>query len=252
MIKIFMQLKPDPNHAGCAGTRASAGVPGIDPASVPGPSGRDGTTIPTATDRQGDRPKPVMPPQALVDGGPEAKPGAPYPLASEAAEAPLPAEESRLVKAQARITALENQELEQKDIHHRLLADFANQRNRTGQETRLAATLAEKKLLLEMLPILDSLERCLAAHYPTVEDFRTGVSLIHKQFIEALHKAEVEEMELKIGDPFNAQQAEALTTTSHLGLPDGAVAAVFERGYRLRQDLLRPARVIVNHIPRED
>ena len=91
MIKIFMQLKPDPNHAGCAGTRASAGVPGIDPASVPGPSGRDGTTIPTATDRQGDRPKPVMPPQALVDGGPEAKPGAPYPLASEAAEAPLPA-----------------------------------------------------------------------------------------------------------------------------------------------------------------
>ena len=195
---------------------------------------------------------PGMAPRTPMDGGPEAKPGTPGPLATETAAPSLPVDDAPLVKAQARIAALESQELEQKDIHHRLLADFANQRNRTGQETRLAATLAEKKLLLEMLPILDSLERCLAAHYPTVEDFRTGASLIHKQFIEALHRAEVEEVELRIGDPFDPQQAEALTTTSHLGLPDGAVASVFERGYRLRRDLLRPARVIVNHIPRED
>jgi len=59
-------------------------------------------------------------------------------------------------------------------------------------------------------------------------------------------------VDVKVGDPFDAHLAEALTTTSQPGLPDGAVAAVFERGYTLKDHLLRPARVIVNHAPARD
>jgi molecular chaperone GrpE len=157
--------------------------------------------------------------------------------------------EADLRKALKRIAELEKQDAEHKDKHHRLLADFANHRNRVARETLLAVTLAEKKLLLELLPVVDNFERCLASNVSSVEDFHSGVELIYRQFQEALRKAGVEGLEVEVGDPFDAMNAEALTTTTEPGLPDGAVAAVFERGYRLRDQLLRPARVIVNHSP---
>jgi molecular chaperone GrpE len=158
-------------------------------------------------------------------------------------------QEATLHNALKRIAELEKQEAEHKDKHHRLLADFANHRNRVGRETQLAVTLAEKKLLLELLPVVDNFERCLSSKVASVEDFHNGVELIYRQFQEALRKAGVEGVDVKVGDAFDAMHAEALTTTSQPELPDGAVAAVFERGYRLRDQLLRPARVIVNHSP---
>ncbi len=181
-------------------------------------------------------------------------------LADEVAEstpdvgAPGPAEsheemEASLFKARQRIAELEKQEAEQRDKHHRLLADFANHRNRVGRETQLAVTLAEKKLLLELLPVVDNFERCLASTYANVEDFHNGIGLIYKQFLECMRKAGVNRLDVKVGDPFDAMHAEALTTTYQPGLADGAVATVYERGYTLRDHLLRPARVIVNHVP---
>jgi molecular chaperone GrpE len=169
--------------------------------------------------------------------------------ASSPHAAPQEETEASLFKARARITELEKQEVEQKDKHHRLLADFANHRNRVGRETELAVTLAEKKLLLELLPVVDSFERCLSSNYSNLEDFQNGIGLIYKQFLESLRKAGVTAVDVKVGDPFDAHLAEALTTTNQPTLPDGAVAAVYERGYTLKDLLLRPARVIVNHTP---
>ncbi len=159
--------------------------------------------------------------------------------------------EASLFKARQRIAELEKQEAEQMDKHHRLLADFANHRNRVARETQLAVTLAEKKLLLELLPVVDNFERCLASDYSSIEDFHNGIGLIYKQLLESLRKAGATGLDVKVGDPFDAMHAEALTTTSQPDLPDGAVAAVYERGYMLRDHLLRPARVIVNHAPEE-
>jgi molecular chaperone GrpE len=158
-------------------------------------------------------------------------------------------QEAALKDALKRIAELEKQEADHKDKHHRLLADFANHRNRVTRETQLAVTLAEKKLLLELLPVVDNFERCLSSKVASVEDFHNGVELIYRQFQEALRKAGVEGLDVKVGDAFDAMHAEALTTTCQPELPDGAVAAVFERGYLLRDQLLRPARVIVNHSP---
>jgi molecular chaperone GrpE len=160
--------------------------------------------------------------------------------------------EDSLFKARNRIAELEKLEAEHQDKHHRLLADFANHRNRVAREIQLAVTLSEKKLLLELLPVVDSFERCLASNYANVEDVHNGIILIHRQLLEALRKSGVEDLDVKVGDPFDAQQAEALTTTSQPDLPDGAVAAVYERGFRLRDHLLRPARVIVNHAPADE
>ena len=157
--------------------------------------------------------------------------------------------EAELDKARAKVAAMEKAETEQRDKHHRLLADFTNHRNRVGRETQLAVSLAERKLLMEILPVLDSFERCLSATYSSVEEFNAGVLLIQKQMQEAMRKAGVEALPVKIGDPFDAQHAEALTTTTNPALADGTVAAIYERGYILRDLLLRPARVIVNHNP---
>jgi len=155
--------------------------------------------------------------------------------------------ESSLSKARKHIKELELGQKDQAEKHHRLLADFANYRNRAGRDIQMAVTLAERKLLMEFLPVLDSFERCLGSNYSSLEDFHNGITLIHKQFVESLRKAGVEGVDLKVGDPFDAMHAEALTTTRQEALPDGAVAAIYERGFMLRDQLLRPARVIVNH-----
>lgn len=157
--------------------------------------------------------------------------------------------EQALEEARVRIQELEKREADHMDKHHRLLADFANYRNRTSREIQMAVDLSEKKLLLEMLPVVDNFERCLNASYQNVEDFHGGVELIRKQFLDALRRIGAEPVDLKVGDPFNAAHAEALSTTLVPDLPDQSVAAIYERGYMLRKNLLRPARVVVNHIP---
>ena len=187
--------------------------------------------------------------QAVADGLADYDPDAARPPAGGTSALSREDLEAELAKARARIEAIEKTESEHKDKHHRLMADFANHRNRVGRETQLAVTLAERKLLLEILSVLDSLERCASAKYNTVEDFHGGVVLIQRQMQEALRKAGVEPLEVKVGDPFDAQKAEALTTTTQKALPDGSVAAIYERGYLHRDQLLRAARVIVNNNP---
>lgn len=147
-----------------------------------------------------------------------------------------------------RIHELERLDKDHQDKHHRLLADFANYRNRTSREIQLAVELSEKKLLLEILPVLDNFERCLAATYADQEACLEGVRLIQKQFVDALKKLGVEQVPLQLGESFDATHAEALTTLQNPALPDHSIAAVYEAGYLLRDSLLRPAKVVVNNL----
>lgn len=155
--------------------------------------------------------------------------------------------ERTLLEARDRIQELEKQEAEHLDKHHRLLADFANYRNRSSRDIQIAVDQSEKKLLLEFLPVLDNFERCIGSNYQSLEDFRNGVLLIQKQFLDALRRMGVESVMLAPGDAFDATHAEALSTAHDPRFPDGAIAAIYERGYTLRNQLLRPARVVVNH-----
>lgn len=151
--------------------------------------------------------------------------------------------------AQDRMKAMEDAQTEMVDQHRRLAADFANFRNRASRDTQMAVEQAERRLLLEFLPLLDNFERGLAASYPSVDALRSGIELIHKQFLDTLRRLGVSAVELKVGDPFDATHAEALTTIQSVELPDHSVANIFERGFLLREQLLRPARVVVNHLP---
>lgn len=157
--------------------------------------------------------------------------------------------ESAFAEATRQLEDVMRREAELLDSQKRLAADFANFRNRTQRDIAMAVEQAERKLLLELLPVLDNFDRGLGATYPDVEAFRGGVELIRKQFQDALRRLNVEPMALKVGDPFDALQAEALTTFEDPNLPDGAIAAIFEPGFTLRGQLLRAARVVVNRHP---
>jgi molecular chaperone GrpE len=156
--------------------------------------------------------------------------------------------ESALVEAEHQMEELLRREAELMDHQRRLAADFNNFRNRAQRDIALAVEQAERKILLEMLPVLDNFDRGMGATYQDVESFRSGVELIRKQFLEALRRLNVEQLPLQVGDPFDALNAEALTTFTDPGLPDGAVAAIYERGFNLKGQLLRAARVVVNRI----
>jgi molecular chaperone GrpE len=156
--------------------------------------------------------------------------------------------ESALTEAERQMEEMLRREAELMDQHRRLAADFNNFRNRAQRDIAMAVEQAERKILLEILPVLDNFERGLSASYQDVESFRAGVELIQKQFVEALRRMNVEPLPLKVGDTFDALHAEALTTFSDPNLPDGAVSAVYERGYNLKGQLLRPARVVVNRL----
>lgn len=184
-------------------------------------------------------------------------------LADAAAEAvPEVAEDPELVDpledlqrafdhAQDRIQSMEGAQAEIVEQHRRLSSDFANFRNRASRDTQMAVDQAERRLLLEILPILDNFERGLAASYPSVDALRSGIELVHKQFLDTLRRLGVGVVDLKVGDPFDASHAEALTTIASPELPDHSIANIFERGFMFRNLLLRPARVVVNHLPEE-
>ncbi len=156
--------------------------------------------------------------------------------------------ESALVEAEHQMEDLLRREADLMDHQRRLAADFNNFRNRAQRDIALAVEQAERKILLEMLPVLDNFERGLGATYQDVEIFRAGIELIRKQFLEALRRLNVEQLPLQVGDPFDALNAEALTTFSDPSLPDGAVAAIYEQGFNLKGQLLRAARVVVNRV----
>jgi molecular chaperone GrpE len=156
--------------------------------------------------------------------------------------------ESALTEAEHQMEDLLRREAELMDQQRRLAADFNNFRNRAQRDIALAVEQAERRILLEMLPVLDNFDRGLGASYQDVESFRSGVELIRKQFLEGLRKLHVEALPLQVGDPFDALNAEALTTFTDPNLPDGAVVAIYERGFNLKGQLLRAARVVVNRL----
>ena len=147
---------------------------------------------------------------------------------------------------QKQLEELMKRETELTDQLRRLAADFNNFRNRSQRDIQMAVDQAEKRVYNELLPALDNFERSLEANYTDLEAFRAGVDLIRKQFMDALRRLGVETIALKVGDPFDALHAEALTTLENPALPDGCIAAVYEKGFNLRGQLLRPARVVVN------
>ena len=167
---------------------------------------------------------------AAADGDSPQSGGAP--AASTAGEA-----ESELDKLKAERDAY-------LDRAARMQAEFENYRKRSARQQEEFREYAAADAIRALLPILDSLDRALKTKAASLEDFRSGIELIDKQFHDALAKLGVEPIEAQgqVFDP-NFHQAVQVVDTSEAG--DNQVIGELQRGYRLKDRLLRPAMVRV-------
>lgn len=143
-------------------------------------------------------------------------------------------------------------ERERDELHTRLLrtaAEFDNYRKRTERERREHAELAAADLAADLLPIIDDLERALdaasaATDDPRLASFRTGVEMVHRQFVDTLRRRRIEAIDT-VGTTFDPSWHEAIATEPALDRPDGEVTGEIRRGYRIGDRLLRAALVRV-------
>ena len=137
---------------------------------------------------------------------------------------------------------------EQKDLHLRLAADFENFKRRSRQEAEARAAAQKESLIVELLPVIDNLERALASGTSRdTAQFHQGVEMTLKQLQQLLRQHGVESEEL-LGKPFDPHRHEALAQGRDLAQPDHAILEVVQRGYRRGPKVLRPAKVVVNDL----
>jgi molecular chaperone GrpE len=141
---------------------------------------------------------------------------------------------------------------EQKDHYLRLAADFENFRKRTRRDSKQVAAAEKDAFILELLPVLDNLERALASEYsPTSAPLHQGVAITLRQISQLLCRHGMEAVQ-DIGLPFNPHRHEAVSTRHDPDQPDQAVLEVTQHGYCRGDRVFRPAKVIVNvldHLP---
>jgi molecular chaperone GrpE len=131
----------------------------------------------------------------------------------------------------------------------RLQAEFENARKRAERERAEYREFATGSVAEQFLPVLDNLELALKST-GSVEQLRSGVSLIVKQMEEILEKMQVKVVPT-VGEAFDPRFHEALGTMERDDLPDQHVAEEIRRGYKIRERLLRPALVRVAHNPKQ-
>ena len=135
---------------------------------------------------------------------------------------------------------------EQKDLHLRLAADFDNFKRRSRQESEARAVAQKESFIIELLPVIDNLERALAAgESRNSAQFHQGVEMTLKQLQQLLRLHGVESEEL-VGKPFDPHRHEALAQGCDEAQPDHAILEVVQRGYQKAAKVLRPAKVVVN------
>ena len=148
-------------------------------------------------------------------------------------------------------TALETLEQEKKEAEDRLLrtqADFENFRKRSAQKHEEALHRGQENLVKDLLSVVDNLERAID-HARESEDgdlqgLLQGVELVERELRGALTKHYVKEIEAE-GKPFDPTVHEAMAQRVVEGVESNRVVEVLQKGYQLRDHLVRPARVVV-------
>ncbi len=132
------------------------------------------------------------------------------------------------------------------DNLQRLKAEFDNFRKRMLKEQSEFLKLAAQEVIGTLLPVLDSFERALAheIHGDQIDEYKGGMQMVHKQFEEALSKEGLKALE-PVGEPFDPTRHEAMLTMESDEYPEGTVVQVIEKGYLLKDRVIRPAKVAV-------
>lgn len=162
-----------------------------------------------------------------------------------------PSATSSVEELQAQIEALTAEKASLYDKLLRRQAEFENYRKRVERERGVLYQHGRDDVLLQFLPVVDNFERALSSLETSegdAEALRHGVELIHKQFKDALAKLGLEAVEA-VGQTFDPHVHEAVTTEATDKHKENTVIQEFQRGYRIGDRLLRPAKVKVASSP---
>ena len=127
----------------------------------------------------------------------------------------------------------------------RLMAEFQNFKRRVAREKSDIHAYANEKIVGELLPVLDNFERALSTEGGDLEAYAKGMQLIFEQLRKALENAGLEEIKA-MDETFDPNVHNAVMTENLEDKEDGTVTKVLQKGYKLKDKVIRPSMVAVN------
>lgn len=154
--------------------------------------------------------------------------------------------EGEILRLRDELTARTREAEASQDRYLRAMAEFDNARKRAVREREELIKGANENLIRELLPVLDNLDRALAAAKgdPSAAAVSIGVELIQRELLRTLEKFGVTTFS-SVGAPFDPERHEAIARVPATGRPDMTVVDEIARGYLLGGRVLRPAMVTV-------
>ncbi len=137
---------------------------------------------------------------------------------------------------------VENEELKNQLL--RLKADFVNFKNRTEREKSNALIFANESLILKLLPVVDNFERAFG-HLDKEDEVVKGFVMIKDLLVNVLKGEQVEEI-LSDGEVFDPNIHNAIMMEEKEGVESGIVLETFEKGYKIKEKVIRPSMVKVS------
>lgn len=155
---------------------------------------------------------------------------------------------SEIDELKKRIEDLEKESFDFKDKYMRAMAEVENIRKRALKEKQETTKRANRNLLLSLLNFMDNFERAVKAAIgdSNIEnsEYYQGIKLIHKQFIDFITEQGITEIEA-LDQDFDPNVHEALTMIEKPDITTEKVIEVYAKGYKLNDELLRTAKVVV-------
>ena len=153
-----------------------------------------------------------------------------------------PRKASKTAELEAKLDAVQKELEASRDQYQRMLAEYANYKRRTEQEKLQIGAFTKAEILTGLLTSVDNMEKALAAE--DGDNYKAGVDLVMRQFIDALHALGLEKIEA-LNAPFDPNIHNAVMREDADGVEPETVTAVFQEGYKVGDRVLRPAMVKV-------
>lgn len=139
----------------------------------------------------------------------------------------------------------EEEAAQESERYMRLMAEFQNYKRRAAKEKTDTLQYANEKIVADILPVLDNFERALTTETEDIEGYAKGMQLIFEQLYKALENAGLEEIKA-MDEDFDPNVHNAVMTDNIEDKDDGKITKVLQKGYKLRDKVVRPSMVAVN------
>ena len=156
-------------------------------------------------------------------------------------------DKARVQELEKEIEQLKAEKAELNDRFLRLFSEFDNYKKRVSKEKLDLISTASEKVLVSLLPVIDDFERAIAANEKAdnIDSIKEGFNLIYNKLVQMMKRFDVEEIQAK-GEEFNTDFHEAVTHFPAQKEEDkGKVIDVTEKGYKLKDNVIRFAKVVV-------